>query len=308
MERRCEPRGRGAAGLGRHGRPTHGRGETADVPRARQCLMTLARRVGWSFRRTRAAGGKPVGSNPHPGAHINLEPRTAPFSRRLRDSVLDRAGLLARRLPLPPTFPSARLSGVMADSSGLQQRGLRRNGRSRGASDVTGLPVSPRHMKIGRGTRIECGAKDRRSGCGNASAPRRTRCARHGMGAGLPARVAGTDPFFRGQAPSTGRMRGVNAASASCLVPEGKYTVSARATAPKPLGRRGGGANPGAGVQPRRARSFSACRHPAWRRTGPRAAADGAAAHGRRCLPGDGWRTARGCRRPRRGGRAWRGW
>jgi hypothetical protein len=181
MERRCEPRGRGAAGLGRHGRPTHGRGETADVPRARQCLMTLARRVGWSFRRTRAAGGKPVGSNPHPGAHINLEPRTAPFSRRLRDFVLDRAGLLARRLPLPPTFPSARLSGVMADSSGLQQRGLRRNGRARARRTTS--PDFPFHPVL----RLQAGAPGSNAGqsIGQCNVRVQASCAGAGGGRGV---------------------------------------------------------------------------------------------------------------------------
>jgi len=158
MERRWEPRGRGAA-CG-HGAA----GERAHASRARthaghgSAWRPLAQRVGWSFRRTRAAGGKPVGSNPHPGAHINLEPRTPPLAWRARCSVLDRAGLLARRLPRPPTFPSARLSGMLADSSGSQQRGLRRNGRSR--TRRTTSPDFPFHPVL----RLQAGAPGSNAG------------------------------------------------------------------------------------------------------------------------------------------------
>lgn len=110
FDKRWEPRQRGA-------RACAVRGKSADVRKH-------AIRIGWSFRRAQAAGGKPVGPNPHPGAHIN-QTRSGRSSGLPSSSSAD--------------LPEHKAQWRMAESSGLQQRGLRRNDCN---GSVTGFPFN----------------------------------------------------------------------------------------------------------------------------------------------------------------------
>ena len=126
---------------------TGGRRTDAAKPRtypARQCLMTLHdESAGASGARGQPAENQSDRTHTQ-GSHQPGTSHGAVFTAAARFRTRSQAGLLARRLPPPPTFPSARLQWRDGGFVRLTAGGLRRNGRARARRTTS--PDFPFHL------------------------------------------------------------------------------------------------------------------------------------------------------------------